>query len=106
MTDDEKIEKFMDLSEDPYKISDEEILMEGEEQKETEQIEKDDEKIDELMMFQEFSEEKIPPKYDSVEEKYEEELMMEQVMEIVDRQLSQRNWADLDEEEERLSKRP
>lgn len=69
--------------EEEYPITDVEILMEGEEQKEPEQIEKDDEKLDELMMLQEFDEEKRPPKYDSVEDKYEEQLLLDHVEKMV-----------------------
>lgn len=62
------------------------------------QIEKDDEKLDELLMLQSLSE-KDEPVYDSLEEKYEEKIIMDQVSEIVARQLSK-----LDKAEE--SKRP
>jgi len=80
-----KFEEFM-LStpeETEEDISDTEILMEGEEEKEPEQIEKDDERIDELMMLQEFAEEKDPLKYDSVEDKYEEQLLLDHVEKMV-----------------------
>jgi len=80
-----KFEDFMlSIPEDEEEeISDVEILIEGEEQKEPEQIEKDDEKLDELMMLQDFDEEKIPPKYDSVEDKYEEQLLLDHVEKMV-----------------------
>ena len=85
MNERKKFEEFM-LSipeETEEDISDVEILMEGEEQKEPEQIEKDDEKLDELMMCQEFAEEKDPIKYDSLEEKYEEKLLLDHVEKMV-----------------------
>ena len=80
-----KFEEFM-LStpeETEEDISDTEILMEGEEEKEPEQIEKDDERIDELIMLQEFDEEKNPIKYDSLEDKYEEQLLLDHVEKMV-----------------------
>jgi hypothetical protein len=85
MNERKKFEEFMlgSPEEDEGEISDTEILMEGEEEKEPEQIEKDDEKLDELMMLQEFDEEKNPIKYDSVEDKYEEQLLLDHVEKMV-----------------------
>ena len=50
-------------------------------------IEQDDEKIDEMLMLQSMSE-SDEPVYSSLEEKYEEQLIMDEVSEIVNRQLS------------------
>ena len=91
-----KFEEFMlSIPEDEEEeISDTEILMEGEEQKEPEQIEKDDEKIDELLMCQEFAEEKDPIKYDSLEDKYEEQLLLDHVEKMVSKYMERdrRPW--------------
>jgi hypothetical protein len=53
-------------------------------------IEKDDEKLDDMLMLQSLSESEEPV-YSSLEEKYEEQLIMDQVSEIVGRQLSKMN---------------
>lgn len=53
-------------------------------------IEQDDEKIDEMLMLQSMSESEEPA-YSSIEEKYEEQLIMDQVSEIVGRQLANMN---------------
>ena len=53
-------------------------------------IEQDDEKFEEMSMLQSESELEVPA-YDSIEEKYEERLIMDQVSEIVSRQLEKMN---------------
>jgi len=89
-----KFEDFMlSIPEDEEEdISEEEILIEGEKQKEPEQIEKDDEKLGELMMIQEFDAEKNPPKYDSLEDKYEEVLLLDYVQEMVSKYMEKEKW--------------
>ncbi len=95
----DRFNDFMNQLDDEDPISDVEILMEGEEKKEPEQIEKDDEKLDELMMLQEFDEEKNPPKYDSVEDKYEEQLLLDHVEKMVAKYMD-RNPNPIGEDEE------
>lgn len=69
-------------------------------------IESDDEKMEELLTLQSMTE--VPEEPSSLEEKYEEQLIMEQVLEIVDKQLSQRQFIDEEDEAEmeERSKRP
>jgi len=63
-------------------------------------IENDDEKFEELMMLQSLSSDKEKPVYASLEEKYEEQIIMDEVSEIVARQLAKMT------EEDEGSKRP
>lgn len=51
-------------------------------------IEQDDEKIEDLMMLQSLSSDDENPVYASLEEKYEEKIIMDEVSEIVARQLA------------------
>ena len=53
-------------------------------------IEEDDERMEELLMLQSLTE-TDEPVYDSLEEKYEEKIIMDEVSEIVARQLSKLN---------------
>lgn len=53
-------------------------------------IEQDDEKLDDLLMLQSLSD-KDEPVYDSLEEKYEEKIIMDEISEIVSRQLRKLN---------------
>ena len=66
------------------------------------QIENDDEKFEELLMLQSLSSDKEKPVYASLEEKYEEKIIMDEVSELVARQLAKMNETD----EEKDSKRP
>lgn len=69
-------------------ISDAEILMEGEDVKEPESVEKDDEKMIDLIMLQEFDDEKQLPEYTSLEEKYEEQLLLDHVERLVSKYMA------------------
>ena len=82
--------KLLDVLEnDTEKVSDAEVLIEGEEVKEPDSIEKDDEQIEELLFLQEMKDEST--KYNSIEEKYEEKLILDEVEKMVSKYMERSN---------------
>jgi len=58
-------------------------------------IEKDDERMEELLILQSFIE--AEPTHDSIEEKYEEQIIMDEISEMIGRQLAKLNEEVIDE---------
>jgi hypothetical protein len=58
-------------------------------------IEEDDEKMDEMLILQSLTETEIA--YDSIEEKYEEQILMDEISEMIGRQLTKLNEEVIDE---------
>jgi len=59
-------------------------------------IEKDDEKMEEMLILQSLID--TVPDYDSIEEKYEEQILMDEISEMIGRQLAELNKTELNRE--------
>ena len=59
-------------------------------------IEKDDEKMDEMLILQSLTE--TEPTHDSIEEKYKEQILMDEISEMIGRQLAELNKTELNRE--------